>query len=171
MTASVETPVQPAVMQGSPDDAQVAPSRELLEQTAKTVSDGRKALEENDATLDMLMAKPRRKLKFPVTLADEDGTPVTRVIRYRALSPEDWDALVAAHPPTDKHREAGSTWNNDTFPPALIAAVSLSPKLTISQAKGLYTNPEWSPGERRELFFQALDVCGAGLNVPFNAGD
>lgn len=171
MTASVETPVHPAAMQDEPNDPQVAPSRELLEQTGKIVSEGRAALEDSDATLDMLMAKPRRKLKFPVTLADEDGTPVVRTIRYRALSPEEWDALVAAHPPTDKHKEAGSTWNNDTFPPALIAAVSLSPKLTVSQAKGLYLNPEWSPGERRELFFQALDCCGAGLNVPFNAGD
>lgn len=141
----------------------------VRERTETLVGKARAELE--DATFDVLMGKPRRKIKFPITVVGDDGDPKVVQVRYQGLSPEEWDALVAAHPPTPTERDKGATWHKDTFPPALIAAVSVAPKLTVAQAKALYTNPAYSPGEQRDLFINALDVCSAGLNVPFNAGD
>lgn len=121
-----------------------------------------------DATVDALLTKPRRTKEFFVTVPAKDGAG-TRQLRmvYRALAGEDYDALLDAYRPTPKMRSEGAIWHRDNFPPALIAAVSLVPKLTIEQAKELYANPDWSPGESGQLFMNAVEVCSQGLDVPF----
>lgn len=124
-----------------------------------------------DATFDQLFAKPRRKTAFLMQVAGPDGSPRQVRIRYQALPPKDFDDLVAAHPPSPKDERKGAQWNPDTFPPALISAVSLSPKLTFEQATSLLLNENWAAGEVNALFRNALDVCQAGLNVPFSDGD
>jgi hypothetical protein len=121
-----------------------------------------------NATFDALLSKPRRVKEFFVTVprADGEGTRQLRMI-YRALSGEDYDALLDAHKPTPKMRSDGAIWHRDNFPPALIAAVSMVPKLTAEQARELYGNPDWSPGESGALFMSAVEVCSQGLDVPF----
>jgi hypothetical protein len=165
------TPVEDAPLTAAlpAEDAPPQPvAPEVRERVEKTVAAGRAELE--DATFDFMMSKPRRKVKFPLTSV-VDGQPVTRMVRYTGLSPTEYDKLLAAHPATALQREKGYTYNEDTFAPAIIAAVSTAPKMTVEQATALWTNEDYSSGERRELFLQALDACAAGLNVPFNAGD
>lgn len=124
-----------------------------------------------DATFDILIKKPVRTASFTITVPNDDGT--TRVVRmkYQALDPTAYDKLLEAHPPTTKQRAEGAGYNLETFPPALISAVSLVPKLTEAQARELYTAPNWAPGETNELFARAGQVCNRGLDVPFNDGD
>lgn len=123
-----------------------------------------------DATFEVLVAKPRRVGSFLVTLPTNDGTRQVKVT-YQALSGADYDALMAAHAPTPKQQAQGMVYNPDTFAPALISAVSLRPKMSAVQAKELYSNPDWSPGESGQLFMEAIQVCQRGLDVPFSAGD
>jgi len=148
MTDSVET-----------EDQAVESAREIVSHAMK------------DATFDDLVKKPRRVSSFSVSVPNDDGSVSPRRLRFRAISPKEYDELLAAHPPTPKQKNDGAFYNPDTFPPALIAAVSYVPKLTVAQATELYHHPDWSPGETGELFMQAGNVCNAGLSVPFSAGD
>lgn len=122
-----------------------------------------------NATVDELLAKPRRKLEFPIVLDDGDGGTLTRTITFQALSGPEYDKLIEMHPPTPKQREEQAVTNIETFAPALIAAVSLSPELTYEQAERIYNDPSWSGGEVGSLYFNAQRVCNAGLDIPFNA--
>lgn len=123
------------------------------------------------ATFDELFAKPKRTQKFDITLADAEGNPVKRAMIYKAISATEYDDLVTQNPPTAKQLQdapGGVAFNMDTFAPALIAAVSHSPKLTYAQAEKLYNAPDWSGGEVSTLFWNAQKVCNQGLDVPFN---
>lgn len=120
------------------------------------------------ATIEELFAKPRRKMTFTVNVAGEDGESVTRTMTYQAISAKEYDRLIEAHPPTPKQREDQAVLNIDTFAPALIAAVSLEPKLTYEQAEQLYNDPAWAGGEVSTLYYNAQRVCNAGLDVGFN---
>lgn len=137
------------------------PSKTVEEVAAKATS----------ATFAQLIRKPKRTLVFPITTVDEDGSEVTLNLKFQAISSKEYDDLIAANPPTSKQRQNGNAYNVDTFAPALIAAVSLEPKMTVEQAKEIYFSPEWATGEVGELFVSALRVCSSGLDVPFNARD
>ena len=124
-----------------------------------------------EATFASLSGKPRRTLSFTVTSQDEDGEPISLSCKYRALSNTAYDELIAAHPPTGKQKQAGASYNVDSFAPAIISAVAVIPALTVAQARTVYTSEDWSGGEVSSLFINALRVCNAGLDVPFNAAD
>lgn len=156
MTASVETPI-PGLDE--------APTPAVPAEVAKIVSEARNGME--TATFEELFGKPRRRLEFTVT-AGVDGEVVTRRMVFLALNGDEYDALTAAHPPTPKQKADNHTWNPDTFPPALIAAVSSQPKLSVEQAKALWKHKDWSAGEQATLFSRALEVCQSGLSVPFS---
>lgn len=140
----------------------------LSDDAAAQLRDALAAIE--DASFDVLMSKPRRTTAFMVHI-DRDGQPRPVRIRYRAIAPKELDALIEAHPPSTKEERKGAQWNKDSFPPALVSAVSLSPKMSVEQAKELLENPNWSTGESQALFSNAWAVCNAGLDVPFSNGD
>lgn len=122
-------------------------------------------------SIDELFGKPRRTTSFDVTVAGADGEPITRKMRYRAISGKAYDRLVADHPPTAQQQaeaNGAAAFNLDTFAPALIAAVSLEPKLTYEQAERLWSSDDWSGGETSSLFFNAQRVCNSGIDVPFS---
>jgi hypothetical protein len=123
------------------------------------------------ATFAALRAKPRRTVTFPVNTMDEEGNEVVVLMKYRALPSKAYDEMIEAHPPTSEQKKAGQVYNVDTFAPALISAVSLEPALSVEEARTIYTSPDWSGGELTTLFIKALQVCNAGLDVPFNARD
>jgi hypothetical protein len=123
------------------------------------------------ATFAQLMSKPRRTLEFPVYSLDAAGNETSLRLKYRAMIATQYDELQAGHPPNAKERANGQTYHQDTFAPALIAAVAVTPTMTLEQATELYSSPEWAGGEIATLFVNALRVCNAGTDVPFNARD
>ena len=124
-----------------------------------------------DATYAALLGKPRRTLGFDVTTQDAEGEEVVLKMKYQAISSKVYDDLVAEHPPTVKEKAAGAVYNVTTLAPALIAAVSLVPKLSVTQATAIYSSGSWSGGEIGNLFMNAIRVCNSGLDVPFSARD
>ncbi|MEP7036245.1 MAG: hypothetical protein ABI934_11710 [Actinomycetota bacterium] len=120
------------------------------------------------ATFNQLIGKPRRVLGFEVVIPGPDGEDVQLKMKYQAIPSKAYDKLVSENPPTPKEKQLGAQYNPDTFAPALISAVSLEPRLSIEQAAEIYDSPEWSGGEVASLFMNALRVCNAGLDVPFN---
>ena len=135
-------------------EAPVAP--EQREAVQKIVAGARAA------TLAELLAKPVRRTKITLSLGD-----VEVFLRFQAISSTEYDALVASHPPTKKQRESGNAYNVDGFAPALIAACSLEPKMSLEEATALYTAKSWSGGEITDLFLTCARLCQSGLDVPF----
>jgi hypothetical protein len=123
------------------------------------------------ATFAALRAKPRRTMTFPVNTVDEDGTEIAVLMKYRALPSKKYDEMIEAHPPTAEQKKQGQIYNIDTFAPALISAVSYEPLLSVEEAAEIYNSPDWSGGELTTLFIKAMQVCNAGLDIPFNARD
>ena len=145
------------------NDIEIADDRAGVEEVAAKALNGRRA-----ATFSDLRRKPRRTMVFTINTVDEDGEDLALELKYQALSAKEYDELVAAHPPKPKDRDKGFAFDVDSFAPALIAAVALSPRLSIEQATDLYTSPEWSGGEVTTLYLNAQRICNAGLDVPFS---
>lgn len=114
------------------------------------------------ATFEKLKAKKLAEKTFTVHV---NGEPME--ITYRAISHQQYDDLVAKHPPSVEERADGANYNDKTFPPALVAAVSIDPDLTPAQAREIFNSPDWSRGDLIVLFRHALDVCNTGFDVPF----
>lgn len=145
-------------------EPQDTPDKGARERATATISKAR----EEEATFEGLMAKPRRSNEFTVTVPAEDGGVRKLKCKVRALDPNVYDELIESHPPRKSEKVKGAFYNKDTFPPALISATFVTPKLSVEQATDLWNNPDWAPGELAELFTQAQMVNGAGLDVPFN---
>lgn len=124
----------------------------------------------NVATFDQLRKKKPRRDTVKLSLTGDDGEVEEAIVRIQAISTTAYDKLVAAHPPTNKQRERGDVYDIDTFGPALIAACSLEPRLTVEEASELYESDEWAPGEIGAWFFACQRLCNAGLDVSFSAG-
>lgn len=140
---------------------------EITEQDNHTVEEiAAKAVK--TATFDTLIRKPKRVLEFAVTTQDADGDAVSLKMKFQALGGKDYDKLLEAHPPTAAQKRQNASFNIDTFAPALIAAVSLEPRLSVEQAEQLWTSSDWSGGEVSSLYMNAQRVCNSGLDVPFN---
>ncbi|MER5302129.1 hypothetical protein ABT039_22100 [Streptomyces lasiicapitis] len=80
------------------------------------------------------------------------------VLVFRALPGGVFTELVKAHPPTEEQADAGSDWNEDSFPAALIAAASTDP-MTEEDAAELLA--EWGMADRAALFQSALSAQNA----------
>ncbi|MFJ2752640.1 hypothetical protein [Streptomyces sp. NPDC087297] len=75
------------------------------------------------------------------------------VLLFRALPGDAFTALIKEHPPTEEQAEAGSDWNEDTFPAALISAASVD---GMSEEDAAELLAEWGMADRVELFQAAL---------------
>lgn len=62
------------------------------------------------------------RLRDRVEAAEKAMAPFVEILEIVPLSPDQYDDLVAAHPPTSEQRAKGLGWNTETFLPALLAA-------------------------------------------------
>ena len=92
-------------------------------------------------------------------------------MRFRAISSKQLRQAAGRAPADAQGAPAGANYNVDTFAPALISEVSLSPKLTYEQAAELYHSDDWRRRGDATLFLNAPAVCNQGLDVPFSARD
>lgn len=76
------------------------------------------------------------------------------LLRLRAVPRADYEALVAAHPPTDPNSE--KPWDKDTLLPALVAACAVDSELTEEEWAAELDS--WSAGEQASLFKLAVNV-------------
>ena len=100
-----------------------------------------------------------------VAVLEKDRSKKVVEFTFRALSGDEYDAVVTAHQPTAKQRaeanKSGGTlqWDPDTFPPALVAAALVEPELSDEEVAQLYASDQWNPAEVQQLFQGALRVC------------
>lgn len=120
------------------------------------------------ATLDMLKNKPRSTTEFSLFLSDGNGGTNEVTLQYQAIGMRAYDKLVAKHPPKPDQRAEGSSFDIDTFAPALIAACSVDPEISPTEAKGIWDSEDWSRGDVMVLFRNAVELNNRGLDIPFS---
>jgi len=137
--------------------------------TAKTVEARQKQSQQSKrATLDELVNKPRSTTEFSLYLGDGNGGTNEVTLKYQAIGMRAYDKLVAKHPPKPDQRAEGSSFDIDTFAPALIAACSVEPEISPAQAKEIWESDDWSRGDVMVLFRNAVELNNRGLDVPFS---
>lgn len=120
------------------------------------------------ATLDQLINKPRSTTEFSLFLNDGNGGTSEVTMKYRAIGMRAYDKLVAKYPPKPEQRAEGSSFDIDTFAPALIAACSVEPEISPEDAKEIWDSEDWSRGDVMVLFRNAVELNNRGLDVPFS---
>lgn len=87
------------------------------------------------------------------------------VFVFRGIGRRPFDDLVDAHLPTKEQKERAKregsgdiTWNPESFPPALVSAASVEPKLSVEEAQEIWESPEWNQAEIMAVFFGALNA-------------
>lgn len=120
------------------------------------------------ATLEDLLKKPARTKEIIINVPSGKSSTTDFVVTIKAIGSKAYDDLLAAHPPTNEQKKEGTSYNVETFAPALISACSVTPQLTEEQANQIWTSDEWSRGELTELFIGCVEVNSKGLDVPFN---
>lgn len=120
------------------------------------------------ASLGQLKKKQRVTKDVRIVVGDEDGEPVEVLLRFRAIAAARYDKIMAAHPPRPKDKKAGYAYNPDTFGPAIVAATCVEPEMSYEDAVEIWESDDWNRGERMMLLMAAVEVCTAGLNVPFS---
>lgn len=123
------------------------------------------------ATLDQLINKPRSTTEFSLFLSDGNGGTNEVTLKYQAIGMREYDRLVGKHPPKPDQRAEGSSFDIDTFAPALISACSIEPEISPAQAKEIWDSPEWSRGDVMVLFRNAVELNNRGLDIPFSETD
>lgn len=133
------------------------------------------------ATLDELRKKKKPRSEAVTVTLDQESSPTTVVMRFQAIGSKRWETLLADHPPTDAQQREHLAeqekvgiplqarrrlqWNVDTFPPALIAACIVEPKLTVAQAEELWESEAWNAGELDAIFSAAVRVNTTASSV------
>jgi hypothetical protein len=101
---------------------------------------------------------------------EQELTDSEVTFKFQALGRRAYAKLVAEHPPTDEQKaaavEAGnrSLYNNDTFPPALLAAACIEPAdTTYDDMLDVWEN--WSEGQVAPLWSACLTANMAAADV------
>lgn len=92
-------------------------------------------------------------------------------LKLVALPPEEYEALIAAHPATTEQKKAepDSTWNGDTFPFALIA-VTVEGDMTEDDWRGMHKEGRLNIGEYHRLFLECLEVNNRATDPSLGKG-
>lgn len=128
-------------------------------------------------TFEQIAAQKKRKTaEVPITVDPDATPPVVAVFRLRPIGRPQWEHLVLDHPATDvqqkAHRDSQEEqgvplalrgvlrWDEDMFPPALLAASCAEPELSVEQAASIWHDDgeKWSAGECEVLFQTALEL-------------
>jgi hypothetical protein len=101
-----------------------------------------------------------RELAEQVTALESQIAASTVTIKVRGIGRNQFRRLMA------EHKSDGDPFDPDTFPPALVAACSLDPVMTVTDAVDLgdvLTFGQWD-----ELFGAAWEACREVDGVPFS---
>jgi hypothetical protein len=120
------------------------------------------------ATLADLTGKKAMRDEFSVPFGP-DKAEVTFL--FVSIGAKRYDVLLAKFPPDTAQRAAGATFNSDTFAPALLAEVCVEPAIDAAGWAEVWNSDNWNRGEVSALFWRAVELCNARVDVnPIGAG-
>lgn len=130
---------------------------------ADRLADEIEAASNRAAPTSLAEVDPRRALAAELETVHEAMRASEVVLRFQALGRTAYSDLLVAHPPRPGVAEDGS-WNNDTYPNALIAACCIEPVMTVEEVEEL--NELLNHRQRNELFNAAWGAQVGETRVP-----
>ncbi len=125
-----------------------------------------------DLGLEVQRDEAKAKLERLQDAAVEAGDVVS--FTFRSIGRKAFERLIEEHPATEEQQKQAReqalatglsphltrlSWNSDTFPPALIAAASVDPKISHDEAYELFhVSEDWNQAELTALFLTARDA-------------
>jgi hypothetical protein len=98
---------------------------------------------------------------------------------FRSIGRAAFDSLVAAHPAGAEQRARlkrfgvnaeDVPWDEESFPPAIIAASLVEPKLTEAEVRALWHADNWNQAELSALVIAAIKVNGVRRTADLGKG-
>ena len=141
--------------------------------SAAKTAEARQKQSEHDkrATLDQLINKPRSTTEFSLYLSDGNGSSNEVTLKFQAIGMRSYDRLVSKHPPKAEQRAEGSSFDIDSFAPALISACAVDPEITPTQAKQHLGLRGLVARGCDGAVPAAVELNNRGLDIPFNETD
>ena len=144
----------------------------MPKQESENIENRSKQREESRrATFDLLRNKPRAEKEIALSIPTGDGESQDVTMLFRAIGSSEYDRLLTKHPPTIEQKAENASYNINTFGPALLAHVCVEPEISGAEWKELWDSGDWNRGEILQLFFNAVELCNKGLDIPFFATD
>lgn len=112
------------------------------------------------------------KIQQKIDAILEEAQDYIVTFRFRDIGRKKLDKLARDHPPTkeqqDEYKKLNAPgvleFNVDTFGPALVAAASLEPKISLEHAETIFE--DWGAGDIDLLFGTALAACKGRASLP-----
>lgn len=104
-----------------------------------------------------------------VTAAEAAYEPFLHHFEVQVIPPSQYEAIIAACPPTDEQREKRYAYNPETFRPALLAAC-VAGELTEDDWLEMESSGELTPGELNTLFSTAFRLNERAPDVTVGKG-
>lgn len=105
-----------------------------------------------------------KKAEARFNAAKETAMGCSVEFKFRSIGRKAFSKIIDEHPPTAKQLAAEEDvankpeWNVDTFPQALVAAASVSPRLTEAETEEMWDSADWSMVELNDLFSTAIQA-------------
>lgn len=130
------------------------PESKLEDLRAAQVADRLARMRHGD-TADPELVRARKAL----AKAEKTVEAYYETLVLRAMAPDEFEALIASHRPTDEQRKADgeAQWNKDTFPPALLS-YCVEGDMTEADWNEFWHSDRLSTAERNQLLSAALEV-------------
>ena len=108
-----------------------------------------------DAEDRALVEQQAKKAKADLASAQKAYDAHTVVLRFQALERQQLKDLMDKHAPSEQDEANGLDWDEETFPPALIAAASLD---GITEEAAARYRRSWIPSDAMDLWNAAWSV-------------
>ena len=124
--------------------------------------------ERGDIRLNRNPVAPGLKKQLGELVEKARDTEVTFI--FQAIGRVAWDKMVTDYPPTDedKELEKDAAWDLNRFPPAIIQAACIDPKMTAEEVQEIWDSTDWSQTELTKLFAAAWQANQETPNIPFD---
>jgi hypothetical protein len=131
----------------------------------------------NPTDVDLQLALEQAKAAVETLRTEIDENDAVVKITFRGIGRKAYDDLVADHPATleqlsdaKKKGHDDLQFNLETFPPAIVAASSKEPKMTLEEVQAIWNSEDWNQVELGELFTAAMMVNGTRRTVDLGKG-
>lgn len=124
-------------------------------------------LEAKNAAKDVMHDSESAEAEAALRACEAEIAASEKTFKFTGIGHEAWQNLKRQHPPTQAQRLEGDEVNLEAWAPEVVAACSLEPKITLSQAQTMMR--KLPPGEFEKLFLAVRqansEVAGAPKSV------
>jgi hypothetical protein len=124
-------------------------------------------VEAHQAAGDVMHDPTASGLVDELRAVEEKIAASVKTFRFQGIGHEPWQDLKRKYPPTPEQREAGDDVNLTRWSPAVVAACSLDPKVTVPQAETMMR--KLPPGEFDKLLIAVREANQEVVGAPKSA--